>query len=111
VQTQILAQYPSGQLSVYAVWLPMLWGDAREEWDGTSMPDARVMHFWDGDLQVGGWFAREVDGYDGIAWDVYYLYGPDATWESVPSPLVGSGATIFGEHETLRTEVDTLLDK
>lgn len=83
----------------------------REEWDGSTIPDARVMHFWDGELQVGGWFAREVDGYEGIAWDIYYLYGPGATWETVPSPLVGTGATIFGEREKLRTEADTLLDK
>jgi hypothetical protein len=78
VQNQLLTQYPSASLSVYAVWLPMLWGDAREEWNGTTTPDPRVMHFWDGELQVGKWFARQVDGYDGTSWDTYYLYGPGA---------------------------------
>jgi hypothetical protein len=47
VQTHVLAQYPSAQLSVYVVWLPMLWGDAREEWNGTTLPDPRAIHFWD----------------------------------------------------------------
>ena len=89
----------------------MLWSDSREMWNGTNMPDARVMHFWDGEQAVGEWFAREVDGYEGIAWDIYYLYGPDATWETVPSPLVGSGRTIYGEREKLETQMHTLLDR
>jgi len=110
VQTQLLAQNPFAQLRVYAVWLPMLGGDAREMWNGTTMPDTRVMHYWDGEAVIGQWFAKQVDGYEGIAWDVYYLYGPDATWESVPSPLIGSGATIYGERQTLKVQVSTLMD-
>jgi len=111
VQNQLLAQSPSPQLRVYAVWLPMLWGDAREMWNGTNMPDARVLHFWDGEHVIGQWFAKQVDGYDGIAWDVYYLYGPDATWETIPLPLAGSGSTIYGEREALNIKVTALLEK
>ena len=111
MQNQLLGQYASPQLRVYAVWLPMLGGDARDEWNGNNMPDARVTHFWDGNYAIGQWFAKHVDGYEGIAWDVYYLYGPDATWETVPSPLVGSGSTIYGERQTLKMQVSTLLEK
>jgi hypothetical protein len=111
VQDQLLTQYPSASLSVYAVWLPMLWGDSREEWNGMTMPDPRLMHFWDADLQVGQWFARQVDGYDGTSWDMYYLYGPDAAWETVPAPLVDSGSTIYREREKLDMEVRTQLNK
>jgi hypothetical protein len=111
VQTQLLSETPSEQLKVYAVWLPMLWSDRRERWDKAVLSDSRVMHFWDGDAQVGEWFARQVDGYQGISWDVYYLYGPDATWETVPSPLVDSGGTIIDERETLETEVRKLVGK
>ena len=111
MQSQLLAQYASEQLRVYAVWLPMLGGDAREEWNGTTMPDARVTHFWDGELQVGRWFAQQVDGYDGVAWDIHYLYGPDAVWKNVPSPLVGSGRTIYAERQSLQRQVSTLLRK
>lgn len=111
MQNKLLAQYPSEELRVYAVWLPMLWADAREKWNGNTMPDTRVIHFWDGDLQVGQWFAKQVDGYEGIAWDVYYLYGPEATWEAVPSPLASSGGTIYRERETLETQVHILLEK
>ncbi len=89
----------------------MLWSDAREMWNGTTMPDSRVMHFWDGERKVGVWFAEHVDGYEGIAWDTYYLYGPDAVWDAAPSPLAGSGSTIYSERATLEMQVGTLLGK
>jgi hypothetical protein len=89
----------------------MLVGDSNDEWDATTMPDARVKHFWDGELEAAQWFAKQVDGYEGVSWDVYYLYGPDATWETVPVPLAGSGGTIIREHEKLETEVRALLEK
>jgi hypothetical protein len=111
VQSQLLAQNPSAQLRVYAVWLPMLWSDARDMWNGTTMPDDRVIHYWDGEAVIGQWFAEQVEGYRGVAWDVYFLYGPDATWESVPAPLIGSGGTIYGERETLEMQMSTLLGK
>jgi hypothetical protein len=111
VQNQLLAQLPSDQLRVYAVWLPMLWGDAREKWDGNIMSDPRVTHFWDGDTQVGEWFAEKVEGYRRVSWDVYYLYGPDAKWESVPSPLAAMGGTIYGERQTLKVKLNELVEK
>ena len=111
MQRVLLSQNPSEELRVYAVWLPMLAADAREDWDGNTLPDPRVMHFWDGDLRVGQWFAEQVEGYRGVSWDTYYLYGPDAKWETVPLPLVGSGGTIYGERETLNMQVSRLLEK
>lgn len=87
----------------------MLWGDARESWDGTIMPDARVLHFWDEDRRVGSWFAEHVEGYRGIAWDTYYLYGPDAVWDAAPLPLAGSGSTIYSERDTLEVQIRMLL--
>ncbi len=111
MQNQVLAQNRSTQLRVYAVWLPMLWSDSRAMWDGTNMPDHRVMHFWDGEHLIGQWIAKEIDGYEGISWDSYYLYGPDAKWETIPLPLVGSGSTIFSERETLAMQINTLLGK
>ena len=89
----------------------MLWSDSRAMWNGTTMPDARVTHFWDGEHVIGQWFAKQVDDYEGIAWDAYYLYGPDAVWESMPSPLVGSGGTIYGERATLKMHLLPLLEK
>ena len=111
MQTQLLAQLPSNQLRVYAVWLPMLWGDARDRWNGNTMPDARVTHFWDGEMQVGEWFAEEVEGYRGVSWDTYFLYGPDSKWEAAPTSLVASGGTIYAEREALKMQVSILLEK
>jgi len=110
VQNQ-LNQNPSDNLRVYAIWIPMLGGDSRDDWDARSMLDPRVVHFWDGDLKAGQWFASEVDGYQGIAWDVYYLYGPDATWQTVPSQLAGSGGTIYHERDQLKRALLALLGK
>lgn len=76
-----------------------------------TMPDHRVIHFWDGDSQIGRWFAEEVEGYRGIAWDVYYLFGPDATWDQIPSLVIGSGGTIYGEREVLKKQLNTLVDR
>jgi hypothetical protein len=109
VQNQILAEQPSARLRVYAVWLPMLWTDNRRWWNGTNMPDRRVTHYWDGDRKVGQWFASQVDGYEGVSWDSYYLYGPAATWDAVPSPLAGSGGTIHAEGNTLEAQIRALL--
>ena len=111
MQTQLLTEYPSDQISIYAIWLRMLARDSSDEWDASIMTDARVKHFWDGGLEAAQWFAREVDGYEGTAWDVYYLYGPDATWENVPAPLVGSGGTIIRERVKLEMEVRALTGK
>lgn len=55
----------------------MLWGDARETWNGNTMPASRAIHFWDGETYVGEWFAEKVERYRGVSWDVYYLYGHD----------------------------------
>ena len=89
----------------------MLAGDSSDEWDETVMPDLRVLHFWDSELEAARWFARHVDGYEGVAWDVYYLYGPDATWNSGLGPLVDSGGTIFRERQVLKLQLGTLLGK
>lgn len=89
----------------------MLSIDSSQEWDETVMPDARVKHFWDGKRKAAQWFAKNVDGYEGVSWDMYYLYGPDAVWETVPSPLAGSGGTIIRERDKLEMEVRALMKK
>jgi len=107
----IISRYPSEPLSVYAVWLQMLPSISSEKWDETIMPDARVRHFWDGELDVARWFAKQVDGYERVSWDMYYLYGPEAVWEIIPSPLVDSRGTIYRERQTLMIQVSALLGK
>ena len=59
MQNQLLAQYSSQWLQVYAVWLPMLWEMHAKS--GTTMSEPRVKHFWDGETIIGQWFAKQVD--------------------------------------------------
>ena len=73
------------------------------------MPDARVTQFWDGEHVISRWFASQVDGYEGVSWGFYYLYGPDAEWDALPSPLVDSGGIVFRDREKLKMQVLGLL--
>jgi hypothetical protein len=103
VQTQLLDKNPETPLRVYAVWVPLPISMTRDKWDAANMPDARVREFWDVDQVISGWFGSQVDGLDGLSWDMYYLYGPDAVWDTVPTPLIRSGGSIYAERERLRT--------
>ena len=59
------------------------------------MPDTRVMQFWDDGKLAGKIFAdQEGFMFGSIAYDIYYLYGPEAHWDFKPSLLVSSGYTI-----------------
>jgi hypothetical protein len=111
VKNVLLNEYSSTELRVYAIWLPMLFSDARAAWNGNTLPDPRVIHFWDGERYVGEWFAEKVEGYRGVSWDAYYLYGADAKWETIPSSLVASGGTIYDQREEIKIHLSTLLSE
>ena len=49
------------------------------------MPDPRVRHFWDGQ-EVVGRAAQPVLHTPEPAWDVWMLFGRDATWDG-PLPV------------------------
>ena len=36
-----------------------------------------------------------------LAWDIFFLYGPEAVWEDVPAPLISSGSTIIAKRDRL----------
>ena len=42
-------------------------------------------------------------------WDTYLLYGPDATWNQAPGPLLSSGGTIIDTSADLRDTLTPLL--
>ena len=69
--------------------------DSRDEVDTGSIPGAR--HYWDDDWATGRWLA-EKDlggyGYQGAVYDVYYLFGPDATWDDVPGPIAAAAQPV-----------------
>lgn len=63
-----------------------------------------MTQYWDGEGITGTYFA-ETDlgglGYSGFVYDVYYVFGPAATWGDEPEPLAGSGAPVVYEGEML----------
>jgi len=56
-----------------------------------------VTQYWDGEGITGTYFA-ETDlgglGYSGFVYDVYYVFGPEASWADKPPPPAASGAPV-----------------
>ena len=96
-------------MRVYAIWLIGLGGERRSNWNPDVLPDPRVVHFWDADRFAGTWFAKTVYGENGYMWDTYLLYGPNATWDKAPSPLIDSGSTIIDTGTQLRDKLAPLI--
>ncbi len=44
-----------------------------------------------------------------LAWDIFFLYGPEAVWENVPAPLITSGSTIISKRDRLRSGISQFL--
>lgn len=102
MQEQILERYPDADLAVYVVWLPVL---ATDERFGVAdvLVDERVRQFWDGDRLVSDEVGRLSGAEEGLAWDVYLAFGPDATWDRrLPAPL-GSEGPVVVQIESLAT--------
>ena len=112
MQEEILERNREADLKVYAVWLPIIAGDARSAWRKSLLPDPRVAHLWDEQRVTGRWFAqqpwydRDVD----VAWDIYVLFGPEARWDASPGPLISWGETVVDARERLRRDFLALLD-
>jgi hypothetical protein len=110
VQREILESQPTAELRVYAVWVPFSGGTSEAaDVSRSVLPDPRVTHFWDGSVVTSDWFAENVDHSPFPAWDVYYLFGPNASWTDVPGPIVSSGATIIGQSSALHDAIAPLL--
>ena len=107
--------HPDAELKVYAVWFDVLAGDDRSKWDSSLLNDARVTELWDADGELGSWFPQQDDYSDVVhgplAWDIFFLYGGEATWEEVPQPLVESGTTIISARNKLKEGIFALIDE
>jgi hypothetical protein len=114
VQKEILEKYPSSRLRLYVILFSMLPTVARSSgaWTGGVLTDSRATHFWDEKRMVGRWFAKQENSEDSnpaIVWDAFYLYGPDARWDSKPEPLVTNGVTVRDEADELKSKLVPLL--
>ena len=95
-------------MQFYVVWLNQRSTDARETIDATTLEDPRVKQYWDGEGITGTYFA-ENDlgglGYSGFVYDVYYVFGPDASWADAPGPLAGAGVPVVSDVEKLLADI------
>ena len=97
---------PSLNIQIYAVWFSTLAGAARDKWESDLLSDSRVVHYWDENKETGRFFAEQEGFVIGpVAYDAYYLYGPDATWETKPAPLISPGYTPIGNADSLRSDL------
>ncbi len=99
---------PSSDVQFYVVWLNQRSTDARGTIDSTTLEDPRVTQYWDGDGITGTYFA-DTDvgglGYSGFVYDVYYVFGPDATWANAPGPLVDARVPVVAYTQELRAAI------
>lgn len=77
------------------------------------LPDSRVIHYWDQTRISGSFFKKNIapDVSSNIAWDIFFLYGPDAVWDEIPAPLVDKGRTIIGSSGALGYEFGELIKR
>ena len=91
-------KYVDEDLKAYVVWMPMLASDERDKWKASLLDDSRMTHYWNGSQTVGRWFTENVKSCDSlgpVAWDAYYLFDKDATWEDAPAPVVACGTPVY----------------
>jgi len=112
VEKEILEQYPNADFKVYTIWFNMLPTDHRNRWSSKVLSDSRVTHLWDQQRLTGILYGQHTNYPGNIAWDVFYLYGPEAEWIDVlPSPLLSSGYTIISKRVILKESITPLLEK
>lgn len=109
MQKNILDANPDADLNVYVVWEPLLGGRRNHAVEASGlMPDPRVQHFWNEPFIVGDFYRDAALGR--IAWDIYFLYGPEAEWQETPEPLLSSGYTVYAKRQQLQADFTALLE-
>lgn len=88
IRDEVVLKVKDKRLATYSVFLPMVAGDsaANALEPAKGMKIAGIPSFWDGDQVLGRAFAKVVELPKGrkIAWDIYFIYGPDVVWGDAP---------------------------
>jgi hypothetical protein len=110
VQDDLLAKYRDRDLKVYVIWLKMLRTDARSEWPRNEIVDPRATHYWDEAKTVGTALAAgdALKAWRPVAWDMWAMYPPAATWTTGPPAPAGFGRTSLRTRDQLETAVAAL---
>ena len=119
VHDNVLEKVKSDDLSVLAVWMPVLGSDNAGEGKKAEplLADPRVTHYWDADRSLGNLYARQLplpNGRD-LAWDIYFVYAPGVRWQDeLPEPTewmhqLGRDERHLSNGDTLRATILKLL--
>ena len=75
------------RLEAFVVWVPELGAHENNVADATRLvPDTRASHYWDPNEALGAAYGHLLPT-PAAAWDVYMLFGPDATWPKSGMPM------------------------
>ena len=111
MREDILNKHADPKLKVFVVWLKKYPGAARSAWKPALLPDARVTHFWDEELISGRFFASHRKPKSGVEWDAFFVYGPKASWDETPAPLISFARPVKPNHQKLKDALLPLLKK
>jgi hypothetical protein len=88
VQEEVLDKINSDKLRAFVVWTPRYFGDNRTKALASMklVGDKRATHFWDRTGWLGKHYGKalKLPGKRIFAWDVYFVFGADATWDKAP---------------------------
>lgn len=86
----MLERVDSDDLSVFAVWMPVLDTDnPKAALEAESLlDDSRVVHYWDERMSLGKFYGSVLELPRGdLAWDTFFVYAPGVEWtERPPTP-------------------------
>lgn len=92
VNVALLSKIHEPRLQTFVVHVPVIGGKARDlEPAAQLLESTNVRHYWNPDGSFGRELAEAVgleseDGELVYAWDVWLIYGPEATWERALPP-------------------------
>lgn len=88
IRDEVILKLKGKPLSVFSVYIPMVAGDAKLPADQSAKTLSKygVKSYWDGDRKLGESYAKylKLDRALQVAWDVYFVYGPEAVWGKTP---------------------------
>jgi hypothetical protein len=84
----VLQTVSDPRLRIYTIWLPISDDDTRVTAARAAgdLYDSRVRHFWTADRSIAQTFAKTLGIKQGPAWDVFLVYGPEASWQDPAVP-------------------------
>ncbi len=83
---RVLSKIEDPNLEILVVWIPAIRSDSYEAslQSRSLIPDSRARHYWDASQALGNAVAPVIGTKMRMAWDVYLVYGKDASWQGAP---------------------------